>query len=170
MQGCPFSLYSTKWDNLNATASTVCKNAKLYFIYIYIYKHKYHCNYLSYIKTWHVSKDVTLLLTSVCSINPHGTPLGFYSLSGRVTYRSISWRLEAARFGFRLFQSLWHLASTSAATLPRCLSYVCLVNRGPESSLSSRRWPWPGWRDLHFIFRVTKIFFIIQPVLYIILT
>ena len=50
--------------------------------------------------------------------------LGLYSLSGRTSYRKISWSLEAARFGFKLFQSLWHLTGTSAAQLPRCLSNV----------------------------------------------
>ena len=50
--------------------------------------------------------------------------LGLYSLSGKTSYRKISWSLEAARFGFKLFQSLWNLAGTSAALLPRCLSNV----------------------------------------------
>ena len=48
--------------------------------------------------------------------------LGLYSLSGRTSYRKISWSLEATRFGFRLFQSLWILTGSSAAVLPRCLS------------------------------------------------
>ena len=47
---------------------------------------------------------------------------GLYSLSGKTSYRKISWSLEAARFGFKLFQSLWNLTGTSAALLPRCLS------------------------------------------------
>ena len=47
---------------------------------------------------------------------------GLYSLSGKTSYRKISWSLEAARFGFKLSQSLWNLAGTSAALLPRCLS------------------------------------------------
>ena len=47
---------------------------------------------------------------------------GLYSLSGKTSYRKISWSLEAARFGFKLFQSLWNLAGTSAALLPSCLS------------------------------------------------
>ena len=47
---------------------------------------------------------------------------GLYSLSGKTSYRKISWSLEAARFEFKLFQSLWNLAGTSAALLPRCLS------------------------------------------------
>ena len=45
-----------------------------------------------------------------------------YSLSGRTSYRKNSWSLEAARFRFRLFQSLWNLTGTSAAAQPRCLS------------------------------------------------
>ena len=47
---------------------------------------------------------------------------GLYSLSCKTSYRKISWSLEAARFRFKLFQSLWNLAGTSAAALPRCLS------------------------------------------------
>ena len=47
---------------------------------------------------------------------------GLYSLSGKTSYCKISWSLEVARFGFRLFQSLWNLTGPSAAALPRCLS------------------------------------------------
>ena len=47
---------------------------------------------------------------------------GLYSLSRKASYRKISWSLEVARFRFRLFQLLWNLTGTSAATLPRCLS------------------------------------------------
>ena len=47
---------------------------------------------------------------------------GLYSLSGKTSYRKISWSLEAARFGFGLFQLLWNLTGISAAALPRCLS------------------------------------------------
>ena len=50
--------------------------------------------------------------------------LGLYSLSGKTSYRKISWSLEAAGFGFKLVQSFWNLAGTSAALLPRCLSNV----------------------------------------------
>ena len=92
---------------------------------------------------------------------------GVYSLSGKTSYRKISWSLEAARFGFKLFQSLWNLAGTSAALLPRCLSNFRairplqhpisrlrdfarfggktsyrLVNRGPEVQAPNQRlWP-----------------------------
>ena len=47
---------------------------------------------------------------------------GLYSLSGKTSFRKISWSLEAARFGFKLFQSLWNLAGTSAVLLPRSQS------------------------------------------------
>ena len=45
-----------------------------------------------------------------------------YSQSGRTPYRKISWSLKAARFRFRLFQSLWNLTGISAAVLPKNLS------------------------------------------------
>ena len=96
--------------------------------------------------------------------------LGLYSLSGKTSYRKISWSLEAVRFGIKLFQSLWNLAGTSAALLPRCLSNFRairplqhpisrlrdftrfggktsyrLVNRGPEVVNSRILSPW--WRN-----------------------
>ena len=49
--------------------------------------------------------------------------MGLYSLSERTSYRKISRSVEVARFGFRLFQSLWHLTGTSGAALSRCLSH-----------------------------------------------
>ena len=95
---------------------------------------------------------------------------GLYLLSGKTSYRKISWSLEAARFGFKLFQSLWNLAGTSAALLPRCLSNFRairpfqhtisrlrdftsfggktsyrLVNRGPEYYLD---WMLRCWRHI----------------------
>ena len=45
-----------------------------------------------------------------------------HSLNGRRFYRKISWRFEAAIFGFRRFQSPRSLTMTSAAALPRSLS------------------------------------------------
>ena len=104
---------------------------------------------------------------------------GLYSLSGKTSYRKISWSLEAARFGFKLFQSLWNLVGTSAALLPRCLSNFRairplqhpisrlrdftgfggktsyrLVNRGPVSGtdLNGRG----GWGESHNLTRVIK--------------
>ena len=71
----------------------------------------------------------------------HDRDQGLYSLSGRTSYRKISWSLEAARFIFRIFQSLWKLTGTSAAALPRCLSnfkaiYTIIRSRGSWS------WSW----------------------------
>ena len=47
---------------------------------------------------------------------------GLYLLSRRTSYSKILWSLEAVRFRFKLFQSLWNLTGTSVAPLPRCLS------------------------------------------------
>ena len=51
-----------------------------------------------------------------------GQTKGLSPLSGKTSYHKISWSPEAARFGFRLFQSLWNLTGISAALHPRCLS------------------------------------------------
>ena len=50
-----------------------------------------------------------------------GTIQGLYSLSGRTSYRQISWSLEAARLGVIMIVSLWNLTGISVALLPRCL-------------------------------------------------
>ena len=47
--------------------------------------------------------------------------LGLYSLSGKTSYRQISWSLEAARLDVAMVISLWNLTATSAAVLPRYL-------------------------------------------------
>ena len=46
---------------------------------------------------------------------------GLYSLSGKTSYRQISWSLEAARLDVAMVVSLWNLTGTSAAALPRYL-------------------------------------------------
>ena len=46
---------------------------------------------------------------------------GPYPLSVRTSYRKMSRSIEAGTFGFKLFQSLKKLTSTSAAQLLRCL-------------------------------------------------
>ena len=108
----------------------------------------------------------TRATTSYGSITVSMWPLsqGLYSLSGKTSYRKISWNLEAARFGFKLFQLLLNWTGTSAALLPRCQSNFRairplqhpiprlrdftrfggktsyrLVNRGPED-LSTSKW------------------------------
>ena len=45
------------------------------------------------------------------------------SISNKSSYCKISQSLEAARFVFRIVQSLWNLIGTSVAVLPMCLSY-----------------------------------------------
>ena len=47
---------------------------------------------------------------------------GLYSLSGKTSYRQISWSLEAARLSVIMIVSHWNLTGISAALLPRCLS------------------------------------------------
>ena len=47
---------------------------------------------------------------------------GLYSLSGKTSYRQISWSLEAARLDAIMIVSLWNLTGISAALPPRCLS------------------------------------------------
>ena len=46
---------------------------------------------------------------------------GLYSLSGKTSYRQISWSLEVARLDVAMVVSLWNLTGTSAALLPRYL-------------------------------------------------
>ena len=48
--------------------------------------------------------------------------LGLYSLSGKTSYRQISWSLEAARLCVIMIVSHWNLTGISAALLPSCLS------------------------------------------------
>ena len=47
---------------------------------------------------------------------------GLYSLSGKTSYRQISWSLEAARLDVAIIVSFWNLTGTSAAAVPRYLS------------------------------------------------
>ena len=54
----------------------------------------------------------------VCLENVRLQHQGLHSLSSKTYYCKISWSLEATRFMFRLFQSLWNLTGTSAAVLP----------------------------------------------------
>ena len=75
-------------------------------------------------------------------------PLGLYILSGQSSHHKILWSLEATRFGFRLFQSLFNLTgkSVSGSATIRSLWHpisrlgvfifvgttsYCLMNRGP---------------------------------------
>ena len=48
---------------------------------------------------------------------------GPVSISDKTSYRKISWSFEATRLVFRIVRLLWNLTGTSAALLPRRLSY-----------------------------------------------
>ena len=102
---------------------------------------------------------LTMRQTSVIKLDytEYWLKQGLHSLSGKTSYRKISWSLEAARFWFKLFQSLLNMAGTSAAALSnfsaiRPLQHPIsrlrdftifggktsfrLVNRGPGSYVS----------------------------------
>ena len=64
---------------------------------------------------------------------------GLYSLRGRLYYYKMSRSLEAAIFGFILFQSHWNLTGTSAAALPRCLSSFRATQSWKQSNLAASR-------------------------------
>ena len=82
--------------------------------------------------------DVTVLLVQLIQFSspPESHNLGLDALSGKTSYRQISWSLEAARFGFRLLHSPWNLTGTSAAALQ--ISERCdnsnIQSRGFETS------------------------------------
>ena len=60
---------------------------------------------------------------------------GLYSLSGRTSCRQISISLEATRFGFRLFLSLWNLRCTLAACqISEPYHHYNILSRGFETS------------------------------------
>ena len=79
---------------------------------------KYHFNLFQL----SIAKESLAPTFRASSVGPTCWHQGLYSLSGKTSYRKISWSLEAARFEFRLFISLWNLTGTSAVVLPRCLS------------------------------------------------
>ena len=57
--------------------------------------------------------------------------LGLYSLSGRTSYREISWSLEAARLGVIMIVSLWNFTGISATLLP---THACQISERLEKS------------------------------------
>ena len=115
--------------------------------------------------TWlaiHDHASVTAVWDSNTTDQQHD--LGLYSLSGKTSYRQISWSLEAARLCVIMIVSHWNLTGISAALLPSCLSNCraiekvysrisrlrdftrsCgktsygLVNRGPEYKCAAHR-------------------------------
>ena len=95
------------------------------------HNNKYFWNEISEnYKVWRYLSWTINSLTSRCGGHAESTTLvhhyllfvlGLYSLNGKMSYRKISWSLEAARLGLRFFNSLWNLTGTRAAELPRCL-------------------------------------------------
>ena len=63
--------------------------------------------------------------------------LGLYSLSGKTSYRQISWSLESARIDVAIIVSLWYLTGISAALLPRWL-----LNFGAIGKVKTRISSW----------------------------
>ena len=63
---------------------------------------------------------------------------GLYSLSGRTSYRKISWNLEAVRLGVIMIVLLCNLTGISAAKLPMCLSNFRAIEK-VEARTSSLR-------------------------------
>ena len=59
---------------------------------------------------------------SLWLLSPLDTTQGLCWLSGRTSYRKISWNLEAARLGVIMVVSPWHLTGVSAVLLPRCMT------------------------------------------------
>ena len=55
--------------------------------------------------------------------------LVLYSLSGRTSYRQISWSLGDAKLDVIIVVYLWNLIGISTALLPRCLSNVRAIEK-----------------------------------------
>ena len=70
-----------------------------------------------------------------------------YSLSGRTSYRKISWSLETARFSFRLFQALWnltpmHIGSSAAEMTVKFQSHTIIITSNLAASRVHEIWRW----------------------------
>ena len=91
----------------------------------------------------HGSKLITLYLMKLIMMHmQHQLKFrlcqGLYSLRGRTTYRRISWSLEAARFWFKLCQSLWNFTGTfgsRAVEIPvTCQNDMIIITASPGAS------------------------------------
>ena len=68
-------------------------------------------------KTYNIFGICTFWGFNICkysSLVRYWSTLGLYSLSGKTSYRHISWSLEAARFDVIIIVSLWNLGSVAA--------------------------------------------------------
>ena len=81
-------------------------------------------------------EDVRMLLWYHCyKWDTHPTH-GIYSMSGKTSYRRISWSLEAVRLTV-IITILWNLTVTSAALLPTCLSNSRAIGNAEPGSRGS---------------------------------
>ena len=55
--------------------------------------------------------------------------MGLYSLSGKTSYRRISWNIEAAKLDVIMIVSLWYLTDIFAALLLRCLIHFKAIGK-----------------------------------------
>ena len=80
------------------------------------------------------------IINKYCLCQPAVHLQGLYSVSGKTSYRKISWSLEAARLNVMMLLSLWNLTGISVALLARCLPNLRTIgkfkleSRGFESS------------------------------------
>ena len=80
------------------------------------------------------------IINKYCLCQPAVHLQGLYSVSGKTSYRKISWSLEAARLNVTMLLSLWNLTGISVALLARCLPNLRTIgkfkleSRGFESS------------------------------------
>ena len=80
--------------------------------------------YTSHTTLFQTAAEISQDITEVREFRLHqlqAMPQGLYSLSGKTSYRQISWSLKAARLDVAMGVSLWNLTGTSAAALPRYL-------------------------------------------------
>ena len=114
-----------------------CSNRKIHWCDVYkkadflvsLVKYQKPCHYKklkyprSLINKCDALENQLLLLVSSWSMQLLApSQQGPVSISEKMSYRKISWSLEAARFVLRIVWSLWNLTGTSAALLPMCLS------------------------------------------------
>ena len=64
---------------------------------------------------------------------------GLYSLSGKTSYRQVSWSLEATRLDVMIIVSPWNLTGISAALLPMCLSNFRAIGKNLNPNLAASR-------------------------------
>ena len=100
------------------------------------------------------------ILFKFLQIRGKSYPGSLYSLGGRTSYSNISRSLLAARFAFRLLQSLWKLTGTSAAALPRCPSNFRVLR--PTSNHAVSRFD--GKASVRWVNRGTELSGYIQPI------